>query len=461
MTRRRASMSILVPVLFIACISLYILAGVRSVPFHGDEATIIYMGRDWYFIRAGQIDQMLYRNPAPDGQYAADQELRMVNGTLSPLIYGVLSDAFSYNRERIHTQWQWGADFNWNQATGKVPPTDLLFGTRWIAALLLCLSAAVVIAIGRLIHRRVGLISGIVFALMPNILMNGRRAMFEAGMLLTLTLMLWIALRIVKWTVKRLKLRRDDVVNTRDMRWVRIIPLFVLFGFAVGFALTAKHTNVIPLAAIIVSMGLALLVFAPIFARGNRWAIVWLFTGMLVSGVIAVGVFYTLNPSWYGNPVAAAEQVNRYRTRLLTEQTVAFDGYPDWGARAQGFITYTFADPQYYEVRQGWPQWIGSEIVRYESTILEGAHFWPLTLLGIAAGIGIALFSAIRRREVLPIVIAIAWILVSVALILATPVPWARYYLPLAPFTALLIGVAANWLITVLPNLSRSRIRAA
>jgi len=71
---------------WLVLLAIYVVAGTRDVPFHGDESTLIAMSRDYYsLVQTHNLDQVLYQ-PDPDDPMM--QELRILNGTVGKMAMG-------------------------------------------------------------------------------------------------------------------------------------------------------------------------------------------------------------------------------------------------------------------------------------------------------------------------------------------------------------------------------------
>ncbi len=177
---------------------------------------------------------------------------------------------------------------------------------------------------------------------------------------------------------------------------------------------------------------------------------------LVVAGVIALGIFYALNPAWWGDPVTRARQVFDLRADLLAGQTATFGGYANLSEALAGFFRQVFVNlPQYYEV-PAWGNYIGDPIARYESTLWHGISIGGTVVGGVAlAALLLVGFGALvvgRKRSDKQ---AIQWLigvwalamLASTALL--TPVEWQRYYLPAYPAVGLLAAYGLVWLIAL------------
>ncbi len=105
-------------------LAAYILAGTFLTPFHGDEATQIYMSRDYaYQFLQGDFDRVRYHDPPVSAQ---EQQLRLLNGTLNKYLIGLAWHLGGFTLDQINEQWDWGADWNYNQQYGHAPSEALL-----------------------------------------------------------------------------------------------------------------------------------------------------------------------------------------------------------------------------------------------------------------------------------------------------------------------------------------------
>ena len=164
---------------------------------------------------------------------------------------------------------------------------------------------------------------------------------------------------------------------------------------------------------------------------------------------MAALVFLLLNPAWWSAPLELPGLIIEMRAELLRNQVDLFGGYGSFGERVQGFFQYLFAaEHQYFEV-ESWAEYdvISAQIETYESSGLAGILIGGTGLAGLLC-LGLAVYGAISlgrspnvaadHRDLL-----LVWILgTALATLLLTPLPWARYYLPLAPALALLAAQA-------------------
>ena len=450
--------------LFLLILIAYILAGTSSVPFHGDESTQIYMSRDYaYQFLQGDLDLVRYHDPPLS---ATEQQLRLLNGTLNKYLIGFAWHLGGFTVDQINQQWDWGGDWNYNQSNNHAPSDALLQISRTPSAILLAAGVIVLFTLGRALGGRpVAYLASLYYALNPALLIDGRRAMMEGSMiafsLLTVLAAIWVLQKRHWWTA-------------------------ILLGIAAGLALASKHTALFTVAAVFAACALYLLLEWIIEKRRNvgvgaqRTAPLRTYAMLLVAGVIALGIFYALNPAWWSDPVTRAGQVFGLRADLLAGQTATFGGYANLSEALSGFFRQVFINPpQYYEV-PAWASYIAEPITRYESSIWHGISLGgsvvggvvllALTVLGGATLLWRKLAetqadnvtitaqpgSETQAERWLVVLWALAMLLTTALL---TPIEWQRYYLPATPAVGLLAALGFVRMILALQRGLEARYR--
>ena len=424
---------------------IYVLAGTADVPFHGDESTQIYMSRDYaYQFIQHAYDKLAY-SPTPAN--AAEQELRLLNGTVNKYLIGLAWHSNGMSLKDINEQWDWGADWAYNQQNGHAPSPLLLMAARWPSAILLAAGVLVMFALGRSLG---GIwtpyVASLYYALNPALLLNGRRAMMEGGFIFFSLLVVLVGI----WLLKKPSLQRG-----------------ILLGLVSAFAVASKHTAIFTVAAVFVAI-LLHLIYQSVRSEDDYSVVDYVLLPYLaIAGGIALGCFYALNPAWWGDPVQRAQTVLHLREELLADQTSAFGGYANFGEQLSGFLHQSLiVAPQYYEIST-WQGYIGDQINRYEASgwrgvSVGGSVMGALILCGIMAAGAWALIRPLRairhnegeddKRNVSQMHGGIGWLVgfwaivtVIITLVL-TPLEWQRYYLPLYPVIGLLAGLGVNTL---------------
>ncbi len=414
----------------------YILAGVPLTPFHGDESTLIYTTRD-YFDQFVARDVGEFTSTAPDVD-PMDVNLRLLDGRVQKYLGGFTYHLTGGTADGLNQPWEWGADITYNQQQGNFPAPDVLMTNRWAMAVLLALCIPAAFGIGmQLGGWPAALIFPALLAFSPTVLLNGRRAMMEAPLMLFSLLTVLSALR---WA----KSNPDGAWRARAWRamplhWVWLIPLSV----ADGLALSSKHSGALIIVAVFGALGVLTL-----WRRDGRGLL-----GLCLAGVGALGIFYLFNPTWWADPIDSARSVLRLRSELLAGQTQFFGGYSDFAEQLAGFWRQTFVGaPQFYEV-DSWAGWIADPITAYQASPWGGVTFGMLggLILAIFAVLGVVALS--RRRDASAWVFGVYAVGVMCAALLLTPLEWARYYLIGLPGVYGLAAVGLSALISrVRPN---------
>ncbi len=419
----------------------YVLAGTVEVPFHGDESTQIYMSRDYAYQFIDRDYNKLAYDPNPVSP--TEQELRLLNGTVNKYLIGLAWHANSMSINDVNEQWDWGADWNYNQQNGHAPSSMLLMAARWPSALLLATGVMMIFALGRALGGTwTPYVGSLYYALNPALLLNGRRAMMEGSFIFFSLLVVLVGI----WLLEKPSLRRG-----------------ILLGLVSGFALASKHTAIFTVGAVFAAV-LLYLIYQSVRSEDDYSVVDYVLLPYLaIAAAITFGTFFTLNPAWWGDPAERAQTVLQLRENLLAGQTAAFGGYANFGEQLGGFLRQSFiVTPQYYEIAS-WQGYIGDQISRYEASTWRGVSVGgsvvgALVLCGIMAA---GLWNLINPTPQPPPrkqgggepaggirwLIGL-WALITMITTLAvTPLEWQRYYLPVYPVVGLVTALGVDWLI--------------
>jgi hypothetical protein len=184
-------------------------------------------------------------------------------------------------------------------------------------------------------------------------------------------------------------------------------------------------------------------------------------------GASAALVIFLLHPVLWADPVRAIVQMWNARQELVAAQVAATHAAMPWavlagpGERAATLLAHLFlAPPQFAEAANYLSQTAASEaayLANPANSLLRGlwggAILFGLALLGIIQGVRAARSSdAVQRRAVGVALLATAF--QSVALVLAVPLAFQRYVMPLVPLATLWCGVGVGSLVA---ELTRNR----
>lgn len=423
--------------LYLLALMVFAVGGVRLVPFHGDEATLIYGSRD-YFDQFVERDLPRVMNLRDDDDM--DQQLRLLDGRVQTYLGGFAYHLTGGTAAGLNQPWLWGAPAQFNIDDGHVPSDDLLMTQRSAMALLLALSILAAYGVGaHLGGVWGGLLMATLVALSPNTLINGRRVMMEAPLLLFSLLTVLAALRIASSSQQTANgeqptadgsqqpenSERTDAASAqlKAGRWTLEALRWLLFGLGAGMALSSKHPAVYTLVPLFGALGLWTL------WRRDWRRLAWL-VGM---GVLALGIYLVMNPAWWVSPAGTLSRMLHMRADLLAIQREAFGGYTDFGGNIRGFIEYAVLEtPQYAEVDY-WEE-VGTTIAEYEAS-----PWAPSLLVNTLRAIVTVVLAAwgawvlARRRDTVAWVAGVWIAFTLVTVFVLTPLPWARYYLPALP----------------------------
>ena len=439
-TKHRPRLHLAADVLVLLFLVGYILLGVRDVPLHGDEATTIWMSKDFDTILLQANPEAVFYEPPP--RRTTEQHLRVITMNASKLSMGAAWTATGFSAEDINEQWVWSPDLdiNWQRENGHLPSEKLLFVSRLSSALMMVVSVALVLSMARLAlgglftnTAAVSVGSWIAmtfYALNPAVLVNGRRAMFEGGLLLGLAL--------VGWGVFAL-MRRYTNVGWRD---------YSVLGVLTGLALTTKHS-----AAFTVTILYAGLLVLPLLRGINlRAKLMQRIGGMMLATGLALLTMLALTPLWWATPLAMPETVIEERREILDLQAALFGEYDTIQDRVEGLWRESIKiPPQYYEA----PYWgnfagVAGSIQQYENRALAGltGDGWDV-LRGVLLAWGVVgslviIWKQPKTRTMLGLLLLWAAGMILVTLV-SVPMAWQRYYLPLQLPLSVLMGLGAAW----------------
>lgn len=419
-------------IVWLLALGAYVLLGVPLASFHGDEAMQIYMSHDYAtaFIDA-QPEALMVTPP-----YYIDQDnwLRILNGSFNRYAIGVTWHSAGYTTGDLPPRpgWDWGLDYDTNVATDHRPPDDLLHLSRVSSALCFALSIAVMFGIGwQFGGRGTAYLASGIYALHPVLLLNARRAMMEGSMLLFGLLVVFAALLLIR-------------AREREANWRTQTLLFALLALTGGLALGSKHTGALFVAG---AFGGVLMVEIVHVILRRRWRGLLIVTGGLaVSSLLTIAVFIALSPALWNDPAARLVDLLEQRAGLLDIQVTAYygaGGMP-FGERVTQIFRQPFVAPLQHFEADAWASFapITAEIEAYTASALAGVQ--TALILGGALGIvltllawGGLLLSVLRGQFGGGSVLLVMWLLVTAGGLLANPLPWQRYYLPLIPILVL------------------------
>lgn len=266
---------LILDILFLLFIVIYVLAGVPTTPFHGDESTYINISQDYDSVfKKRDFGRVLFNLEGNSKQY-----IRLTTGSILAYSIGFVRDVT--NNEDPITKWLWGASWDENIKLGNMPVPRLLNLARNCSAVMGALGMVVFFftALKISASHLVAWVATLILTTHGDVLLNIRRAMQEGPKFLFIILTIYIASVVIK------KLNR---INTNRY-------LYVLLGIASGVALAAKQD----IAPMLVAIYLAL-VLIPIWRKETRQIIFVNIFYLALATVLAFACFLILMPVFWG-----------------------------------------------------------------------------------------------------------------------------------------------------------------
>ncbi|MCI0710187.1 MAG: hypothetical protein L0154_08490 [Chloroflexi bacterium] len=415
---------LLLDALLIILAAAFVTLGAERVPFHGDESTIIWLSKDYALFRDGDFEEMYYEPPP---RRTTEQHLRILNGTLTRLIYGAVWDGMGLEADDVNEQWVWGQDYQFNLTEGHVPSDRLLYAERLASAWMTLLGGVFLMGAARVLARHMwmsrwgvtlsGWLALAVYATHPAILLNGRRAMFEGAHLLGIAALGWL----VVWMLARNK---------------HLWQHHALLGVLTGIILTIKFSVTFTVALLF--GGLVLLILL------DRRFYELLKIGLAT--VLALLVFLVLSPLWWSALLEMPSIVVEERRDLLELQASLYGEFDGPGDRLSTlFDEIVVPEPQYFEV----PEWgivypaVYDEIDRYETWSGLGDNILARMVRYLLLGGGVAVLIYTERWRMA--VLLGSWLVgVLVITLITVPLGWQRYYLPVQVPLVILMGLGSG-----------------
>jgi len=400
--------------------------GVRGVPFHPDETSLLYQSADL---------ELFFTNPIslawePSKIADKDQVYRTLNPPVPKIILGIGRRLAGYGPETVAVDWDWSESWDVNREWGALPDERLLVSARLANVVLLAFSLVLVYLSGlRVGGRTTGIAGALLLGVNALVLLHGRRAMAEGSLVFGVSLaILGLAL-------------------ARERPW--------LTGVGVATAVLSKLS-----AATLFPVGLAIVAWPE---RMDGSSLRKAATRSLIYLGAFLGEIVFLEPLLWRHPLEALSAVWRSRLEFSGAQVELFGALAPSQVlhsplqRLASLIGNTFiAPPQFAEVgnyvSHTAPQ-VGGYLAIPGHAMLRGVIAGGVILMLTLAGIGIAALRIRRRSSTAPFALAglaVGFVAEALSLYAAVGLPFQRFYMPLIPFTCVWAGYALGSLIDML-----------
>lgn len=397
----------------------FMLWGARLVPFHPDESTYLYMSSDF---------EVLFEKPASLAWNSAQENnprqlYRLLNPPLTHYVLG-MGRALS-NLHPLPIDWDWSKSWEENRQAGALPEERLLLAGRVAVTLCLLLGLFFLYRAGKQLGGQwTGILTVLLMGSNMLVLLHGRRAMSEGLLIFGICIFLW------------------SLAHSARYPWLAALGLFLAFNakpstlalLPVGFLAVCwndKH-KAKSLKNWLCARGLALTQFSVVF--------------ILLTWIV--------NPVLWKNPLHAARAAINARRDLVSRQVseISIQGLDSPVLRAAMLVAnLTILPPAFAEVGNYLSETAGQEqayLAIFGHNLLRGwvggGILLSLTLLGLVGIVSRIISSQSsqvnlnRRNELL---LLLTGLFQTVGLVVAVPLPWQRYCLPLVPLICLLAAL--------------------
>jgi len=418
--------------LVLGLLSVYHLWGVRTLPFHPDESTQLFMSADF---------EALLHDPSslfwsPEKQDDPRQALRERDAPLTRYLLGAGRWLAGLGPPPV--DWDWGKSWEQNRQAGALPDQRLLLVARLSITLLLPFSLLFIYLSGAALSGRfTGFLAALLLGLNALVLLHARRAMAEGALTFGIIFALW------------------SFIQARRRPW--------LAGLGMALAFNAKQS-----ALALLPVGLLAVCWLPLGPNAQdepgRQALPGRVMCIAGASVQYLGVFLALtlllNPFLWSRPSQALRASWANREGLLQRQVadtarLAPEQALDSPARRAAVLLANLylVQPSFAEVGnyleqtaaagQAYLAVPGHDLLR---NIPGGGALMALTLFGALMAVLQARSAGPQRRRALVLTL-IATLAQGAALVLLVPLPWQRYAIPMVPFVCLWCAYAFGHLL--------------
>jgi 4-amino-4-deoxy-L-arabinose transferase-like glycosyltransferase len=413
--------------------AVFLLATAPRVPFHPDETSWLVQSGDLEGWIRSPLSLAWTRSTPP----SAALTYRLLNAPLAKDILGIAREVAGYPSRAIPVDWDWTRSWEENVAAGALPPTRMLAAGRIASALLLLPAVAALYLCGvALGGRKTGLAAAVLLASNALILLHGRRSMAEGALTLGVTLALL------------------GLLHADRHPW--------LAGAAAGIAFAAKTS-----AAIWVPLGWIGAAWPESVSAKGAPRLAGRLAAFTAAAALTVLALY---PVLWREPFGAVTAMVRARQSLVQSQVETFGQAMPWavlstpGDRLVSLLAQVYiAPPQFAEASNYAANTAASEAayLRLPGTDLMrgfagGAIVFVATVLGMVFALryGWRRGRGTRRRIALTLLATLAQ---GVALLVAVPLSFQRYVIPMVPLVCLWAGYGIAHLIDAAKQNRRAR----
>jgi len=397
--------------IYILCllITLFYLWGMDLVPFHPDESTQIFMSQDLF----DYINDPLSLSYSPENELTPKMTYRAIDMPLTRYLVGF--SLFASSTRGLSSDWDWALSWEQNLKAGAIPAPSLLANARLLPTILLPISIYLFyFSIRKILPKIPAYIAVLFLGLNPLVLLHGRRAMSEPALLFGVILFLWSV--------------------THD----QIKPFLV--GVALAIAFNAKQTGIF-----LIPVGIIAVCTPP--NEDHR------LTNKLARGTAVLVIFLILtlllNPFYWKSPLSALLVNFQGRSQLLDLQLTdhLMGSRPSILNSILSLIANLFIVPPAVSEVGKYLGPMAHEIQVYQDIV---PHVWGRSLISGSLQLTIFLSgfyvmykrfakqSKSTKRSIFLMLYATIFLIAGI--LIALPIPWQRYIVPVLPLVAFWFG---------------------
>jgi hypothetical protein len=417
---------------FILAFSIFYFTYLETVPFHPDESTQIFMSGDLEIINKDPSSLIWRADISLDNR----MKYRLLDAPFAREWIGVFR--LITGKSILLSDWDWALTWKENEKAGALPSVGLLSTGRLASSIFFPLDLILLFFIGQKIRgNHLGWLIVILFSFNALVLLHTRRAMSEGPLIFFIILALWAFLQNPKYLI----LSAIPAALAFNSKY-SALPFFLLGVFTIVIRNWGSNKN---LKRILLHTLAYILVFH-------------FFTALL-------------NPFLWFHPFQALAIAFHVRQELITRQVYEL-GQLNPGIvlnsplkRILAIIGNLFITPlAFSEVGNYIQNTVPSEIIYLHNSIQNmfrgfagGGIYLLLSISGFIFGL-IGIRKEPLERNLFLLILVVGTILQAIFLLLAFPLPFQRYVMPLVPFTIIWVALALN---EIIETLRRKTKRAA
>lgn len=418
--------------IFILIFSVFYFVNLETVPFHPDESTQIFMSSDLEIFNKDPSSLIWRADISLDNR----MKYRLLDAPIAREWIGVFR--LITGKSALLSDWDWALTWQENENAGAMPSVGLLSTGRLASSIFFPLDLIFLFFIGQKIRgNQMGWLIVFLFSFNALVLLHTRRAMSEGPLIFFIILALWAFLQNPKYII------------------LSAIPAALAFNSKYS----ASSLFLLGVFTIVIRNWGSIKNLKRILLHTLAYILVFLFITVL------------LNPFLWFHPFQALLIAFQVRQELITRQVY------ELGQLNPGIVLYSplkrilaivgnlFITPlAFSEVGNYMQNTVSSEIMYLHNSIQNmfrgftgGGFYLLLSISGFIFGI-IGVRKEPLERNLFLLILVVGTILQAIFLLVAFPLPFQRYVMPLVPFTIIWVALA---LTEIIDTLRRKTKRAA